>query len=170
MGSRKDHGYPGILTPEGLPAPGPVYGITRRLNSVFRAWGPTLMQLRTPPGGQLYLRFADGGAGMGEKLAAARAPLVNITQGDYNIGLFFDEEKGLASGYSAMMIQNHDAANFRFATVVWPGNSTPSGDISKVREVNPETGVAEPLADAATHVDGFQIVLDAGQARLYRFV
>jgi len=167
--SRKDHGYPGILTPEGQPSPGPVYGITRRLNSVFRAWGPILMQLRTPPGGQVYLRFADGDQGMGLKLAAARAPLVNISVGDYNIGLFFDEEKGPASGYSTMRIQNHDASNFRFATVVWPGTSTPSGDVAKVYEVNQETGVAEPVVDAATHVAGFQIVLSAGQARLYQF-
>jgi hypothetical protein len=166
--SRKDHGYPGILTPEGLPAPGPVYEITRRLNSVFRAWGPTLMKLRTPPGGQLYLRFADGAEGMGQKLAAARAPLLNISTGDYNIGFFFDEAKGpQASGYSAMLIQNHDAANFRFATVVFPGTSTPSGDVVRVLEVDSETGEAAPIVDAATHVAGFQIVLDAGQGRLY---
>jgi hypothetical protein len=145
-----------------------VYEITRRLNSVFRAWGPTLMKLRTPPGGQLYLRFADGAEGMGQKLAAARAPLLNISTGDYNIGFFFDEAKGpQASGYSAMLIQNHDAANFRFATVVFPGTSTPSGDVVRVLEVDSETGEAAPIVDAATHVAGFQIVLDAGQGRLY---
>eukprot|EP01050_Picozoa_sp_SAG11_P005563 SAG11_NODE_397_length_9785_cov_3.709581_7_plen_230_part_00 len=113
------------------------------------------------------MRFADGAVGMGRKLAAARAPLVNISSGDYNLGLFFDEKLGPASGYSAMMIQNHDASNFRFATVVWPGTATPSGDIAKVLEVDRNSGMAKPVVDAATHVAGFQIVLNAGEGRLY---
>ena len=167
---RKDHGYPGLLTPEGAPAPGPIYDISRRLNSVFRAWGPTLMRLRTPAGGQLYLRYADGAQGMGRKLCAAQSPLVNISTGDYNVGLFYEEALGPASGISAIMLQNHDAANWRFATVIWRGTTTPSGDVSKVLEVDGSTGRAAPVQDAATHVAGFQVVLDAGQARLYRFL
>ena len=71
----------------------------------------------------------------GRRLAAAGAPLRNISQGDYNIGLFVDGRTTAAEGprvrgraaaaaagneYAAMLIQNHDASNFRFATVVFP--------------------------------------------------
>lgn len=172
---RKDHGYPGLLTPEGAPAPGPIYDISRRLNSIFRAWGPTLMGLRTPAGGQVYLRFADGAQGMGRKLAAANAPLVNISLGDYNVGMFYNETRSFGSApdgnqITAIMLQNNDAANFRFATVVWRGSSTPSGDIGKVMEVDGSDGRAKPVQDAATHVAGFQVVLNAGEAKLYSFV
>ena len=60
-----------------------------------------------------------------------------------------------------------DASNFRFATVVFPGSSTASGDVANVLEVDGQTGEANPIVDAAPHVDGLQIVLDAGQGRLY---
>ena len=39
----------------------------------------------------------------------------------------------------------------------------------QVFEVDGSSGVAMPVVDAATHVTGFQIVLNAGQARLYLF-
>ena len=64
------------------------------------------------------------------------------------------------------MVQNHDHANFRFATVHWPGEG-PSGDAAEVLEVDRVDGRAKPVVDAAPHVDGFQIVLGAGAARLY---
>ena len=54
-----DHGYPGLLTFEGRVPPGPVYAMARRLDAVFRAWGPTLMKLATPPGGQVHLRYVS---------------------------------------------------------------------------------------------------------------
>jgi hypothetical protein len=133
------------------------------------------MGLRTPAGGQVYLRFADGAQGMGRKLAAANAPLVNISLGDYNVGLFYNETRSFGSApdgnqITAIMLQNNDAANFRFATVVWRGSSTLSGDIDKVMEVDGSDGRAKPVQDAATHVAGFQVVLNAGEAKLYTFV
>jgi len=39
----------------------------------------------------------------------------------------------------------------------------------QVLEVDGSTGLAAPARDAATHVAGFQVVLGAGQARLYTF-
>ena len=59
-----------------------------------------------------------------------------------------------------MMLQNHDASNWRFVTVVWADNVT-------ALEVDQDDGVARPAVDAAPHVDGFQVQLDAGAARLY---
>lgn len=162
-----DHGYPGILTYEGEPAAGPVYGFVKKLNSVFRAWGPHLMRLRSPPGAQIYLRYGAD-ADPSKKLVAAGAPLRNISDGEFNIGLFVaDGVSSSGKGGNAVrdatwshgvMIQNHDAANFRFATVEWA---------FAVMEVDASDGRAKPVVDAAPHVSGFQIVLGAGVARLY---
>ena len=70
------------------------------------------MMILGRPGSHLYLRFEDGAQGMGQKLAKGNAPLVNISTGDYNIGLFHNQSVAGAAasgGYTAMMIQNHDA-------------------------------------------------------------
>ena len=154
----------------------------------------------------MYLRFADGAVGMGRKLAAARAPLINISvshglqlqppaENPYcrckltrwaaaaaggrlqcrallrrgrrpgvrllqpparvppfsctpllpSAGVSTGMKRGCqqgdrtiptmptAIGYSAFMIQNHDAANFRFATVRRP----PKIQISRRYHIHP---------------------------------
>ena len=105
----------------------------------------------------------------------AGAPLRNISEGEFNVGLFVVDGDVLNSKqasftrgtmpWRAMMIQNHDAANFRFATVDW-AIPLVSG---AVMEVDRSDGRAKPVVDAAPHVRGFQIVLEAGTARLYIF-
>ena len=132
----------------------------------MKALGPHLMRMRTcadlvagassnctmddcASKCQVYLRaFVDTDPSI--KLEAAFAPLVNITTGDYNIGLFSIERPatggersgvrdaapaggsrgadvatastaagGAAMVHDAMMLQNHDASNWRWVTVVW---------------------------------------------------
>ena len=133
------------------------------------------MKLRVQAGAQVYLRFgADPDPS--HKLAVANAPLTNISRGEFNIGLFVEQAAKHAgdapladtTACRAMMVQNHDHANFRFATVHWPGKG-PSGDAASVLEVDAADGRAKPTADAAPHVAGFQIVLGPGAARLYLF-
>ena len=158
----------------------------KKLNSAFRAWGPHLMRLRSPPGAQIYLRFGGADADPSVKLAAAGAPLRNISEGEFNIGLFVLEEDGVsideqasaaaaapgAVKYRGMMIQNHDVANFRFATVEWAAPAGAEGmdaGAAAVLQVDASDGRAKAVVDAAPHVDGFQIVLGAGVARLYIF-
>lgn len=111
-------------------------------------------------------------AGPSRKLVAARAPLTNISEGEFNIGLFVvagnSSDRG-ATPWHGMMIQNHDAANFRFATVEWAvaGGDNALGD--SVMEIDASDGSLKPVVDAAPHVRGFQIVLAAGAGRLYIF-
>ena len=184
-----DHGYPGILTFEGLVAPGSIGRIITRLNSVFAAWGPTLMQMRTPVGGQIYFRYgADGDPS--KRLAAfgTGSPITNISRGEFNVAFFVRSVTtatpaahagGGNNPFCGMMVQNHDHANFRFATIDWrdadadaDGNGNGNGAGASppgVFEVDQHDGRAKPAVDAAPHVDGFQIVLDAGSARLYLF-
>jgi hypothetical protein len=57
------------------------------------------------------------------------------------------------------------ASNFRFATVIWGGGTGAAPPL----EVNQYDGQARVAVDAAPHVDGFQIMLGAGEARLYMF-
>ena len=134
------------------------------------------MKLRVQAGAQVYLRFgADPDPS--HKLAVANAPLTNISRGEFNIGLFVEQAAkdagdapvaDTSTACRAMMVQNHDHANFRFATVHWPGKG-PSGDAASVLEVDAADGRAKLVADAAPHVAGFQIVLGPGAARLYLF-
>ena len=118
--------------------------------------------------------------------------LSNISKGDYNIGLFQPEgataldlisfaepsmeprressenddanhaQIVLARASQALMLQNHDAANFRFTTVEWGSTGPPL-------EVDQYSGQAHVAEDAAPHVGGFQVMLGAGEARLYVF-
>ena len=149
----------------------PPYDNAAELNGRLRALGPTLMSMRTcsevagdctmagcASRCQIYLRAND--TDPSTKLQASGAPLVNISVGDYNIGLFQHEDATRKGG--GMMIQNHDASNFRWSTVVWPHGTPPS-------EVDQVHGDARPAVDAAPHVDGFQIFLGAGEARLFLF-
>ena len=55
----------------------------------------------------------------------------------------------------------------RWVTVMWAGAGADSAPPEGVREVDQLDGKAKPLQDAAPHVDGFQIQLGAGEARLY---
>ena len=44
---------------------------------------------------------------MGKKLAAANAPLVNISTGDYNIGLFVDESTAALTTAAQRCVQSN---------------------------------------------------------------
>ena len=90
--------------------------------------------------------------------------MVNISVGDYNIGLFQNEaaEAAEAAEVDGMMLQNHDASNWRFTTVVWDPARPPL-------EVDQVDGRAKPAMDAAPHVPGFQVALGAGEGRFYLF-
>ena len=108
--------------------------------------------------------------------------LSNISTGDYNIAVFHPEHENtlevraessehavanhvqnvLARASQALMLQNHDASNFRFTTVVWGSTGPPL-------EVDQYSGRAHVAEDAAPHVGGFQVMLGAGEARLYIF-
>jgi hypothetical protein len=178
---RADPGYPSILTPEGgVPFPDfPPFVNARALNSRLKALGPHLMRMRTCSSGvisnctmescksecQVYLR-AIVDKDPAPKLAAARLPLVNISVGDFNLARFDYEDDSKRNDISSfgMMLQNHDASNFRFATVVW---ASMNGSRSPCLEVGQHDGLAKAPEDAAPHVDGFQIELGAGEARLY---
>jgi len=118
---------------------------------------------------QAYIRMADKGAAISDKLRAAKAhPLLNISAGDYNVGVFSyaaSETGGQQSAAGgALMLQNHDASNWRFTTVVWERALAAS-----VREIDQVHGTAAAPVDACPHVDGFQVQLDAGSARLYTY-
>ena len=129
---------------------------------------------------QIYLRANDTDPSRKLQASGAGGMLLNISKGDYNIGLFQTEavagvetdEEGegrdlnlLAGATSALMVQNHCASNFRFATVIWGGGTGAAPPL----EVNQYDGQARVAVDAAPHVDGFQIMLGAGEARLYMF-
>eukprot|EP01043_Picozoa_sp_COSAG02_P056976 COSAG02_NODE_6842_length_3331_cov_3.012995_6_plen_112_part_00 len=108
--------------------------------------------------------------------------LSNISKGDYNIALFQPERGSametwakssenddtnraaniLAQASQALMLQNHDAANFRFTTVKWGSTGSPL-------EVDQYSGRVHVAEDAAPHVGGFQVMLGAGEARMYIF-
>jgi hypothetical protein len=131
---------------------------------------------------QVYLRANDTDPSRKLRASGASVMLSNISKGDYNIGLFQPEgatamepwgessenddanhaQSVLARAPQALMLQNHDAANFRFTTVEWGSTGPPL-------EVDQYSGQAHVAEDAAPHVGGFQVMLGAGEARLYVF-
>src|SRR5690606_32692078 len=125
----------------------------QRINAQLKAWGPTLMKLKST----LVYRIAPG-------LIPAKAlefgPIEDITREerdphhDYIVGVFDHED-----GREAVLL-----TNYQFAYSAWPTLKFRM-DPSAVVELNKD-GKEVPLRDDSPDLDGWQFRLDAGEGRL----
>ena len=70
---------------------------------------------------------------------------------------------GGGTAKTAVLVQNQDHADSLLASLTFMGDPT------VVEEVDPSTGAVEPALDDAPSSPGFQIMLEAGGARLLLF-
>lgn len=131
------------------------YYEAQRINKALRNLGTTLMKL-TSTG---VYRVAPGDD---PRQVLEGAPLVALDRAshdpehDYLVGVYDHEDGG-----KAVLLMN-----YRFAYSAWP-TVVFDRDAAEVLEVSPETGEAAPVIDDSPDMEGLQVALDAGGARLF---
>ena len=125
------------------------YDQAKRINAKLKAFGPTLMQL-TSTAVYRIAREEDATA------ALNNTPITAIEDGAWLLGLFDH-----ADGRRALYLVNDD-----YAYTAWP---TVAFDcpIEAVREIDPQSGAEGPVYDNSPDMEGLQISLDSGDARLF---
>jgi hypothetical protein len=134
------------------------YEQARRINAEVKALGPTLMQL-TSTRVVHVARPGRGEPATDTSATLAGGPVRRISGDpvpDCIVGEF-----SLPDGRRAALIQNYD-----FAYTSWP---TVEFDVpaDQVLEVSKTTGKAAPIEDDSPAMQGTQVSLDAGDARLF---
>jgi hypothetical protein len=125
------------------------YEEARRINAVLKAWGPTLMRLTS----EKVVRITP--APEPEALLVG-TPIRGLTPGDYLIGCYTRDD-----GKRAVLLENWDITYAEWPTVEF---DVPS---DQVLEVDPATGAEAPVIDDSPAMEGLQISLDSGGARLF---
>jgi hypothetical protein len=131
------------------------YEEAKRLNTVLKNFGPTLMQL-TSTG---VLRIAPA-ADLAKTLAGSPVKALGKSPEDPPLDLLLGTFKH-ADGRRAVMINNYSATYSSWPTVEFDAPH------EKVVEIDPKTGKEIPLYDESPALPGLQISLDAGQGRLF---
>lgn len=125
------------------------YDEAKRINAGLKQLGPTLMKLTSTSVHRVKPTSPPANALQG-------SPLRSISDGDYLIGVFRH-----ADGRRAVLVNN-----YQFAYSAWPTVEFDT-ELSKVLEVSPKTGRAEPVIDDSPDLPGLQLSLDAGEGRLF---
>ena len=127
----------------------------RRLNGQLKKLGPVLMQLTSTGGYRIPPESNPD-----EILAGT--PVKSISRADYD--LHFDYLVGVfqhTDGRRAVML-----TNYHFAYSQWPTIEFDT-DLAGIVEVNKWTGEEDEVVDDSPDMEGLQISLDAGDARLF---
>jgi hypothetical protein len=125
------------------------YEQAKRTNAILEAWGPTLMRLTSTS----VVRIAPTDD---PTWLLAGTPIRALTSGDYLVGVLRHED-----GRRAVLLLNWDTAFTSWPTVEF---DTP---LDQVREVDPATGEESPVVDDSPEMEGLQLSLDSGGARLF---
>ncbi len=131
------------------------YAQAQRLNSVLKAYGPTLMRLTST--GVYRVRPTDEpatvlkGSGLLDLKRESGDP-----PGDYLVGAF-----RYTDGRRAVLLQN-----YRFAYSAWPTVAF-DAPLDAVREIDPATGRPIPVRDESPDMPGLQLSLADGEGRLF---
>ena len=125
------------------------YGQAMRINHDIKNLGPALMKL-TSTG--IYRVTPDDDPG----IVLRDTPITKLTKGDYLISVFKH-----ADGRRAVLL-----TNYSFSFAAWP---TVAFDVAaeQVREACKATGKEIPVADDSPAMEGLQLSLDSGDARLF---
>lgn len=133
------------------------YGEAQRINGELKAWGPTLMELKSTA----VMRVCEEAGDVSpEKLAGM--PVTGIFRDkvdppvDCLVGAFEH-----ADGRRAVLLNN-----YRFAYTAWP-TVVFDAPVEAVMEVDKDTGEETPVIDDSPAMDGVQISLGAGDGRLF---
>lgn len=125
------------------------YGQAQRINAVLKAWGPTLMKLKSESAKSIF----GGGTSAG---TLNGTPIRGLSEGRYVMGVLRHED-----GRRAVVLVNHDTDYTQWPTVHF---DVPDAEVI---EVDPVSGAEAPLADDSPALPGLQVSFDAGDARLF---
>lgn len=125
------------------------YEEAKRINAILAAWGPTLMQL-TATGVTRITPAQEPAAQL------VGTPIRTLTAGDYLVGAFVRPD-----GTRAVLLLNWDTAYASWPTVEFDAPA------DQVREVDPATGAEMAVIDDSPDMEGLQLSLDSGGARLF---
>lgn len=125
------------------------YEEAKRINAVLKAWGPTLMRLTS----EKVVRITPAQEPVAQLVGT---PLKGLTPGDYLLGCFTRDD-----GKRAVLLQNWDITYAEWPTVEF---EVPA---DQVLEVDPATGAEAPAIDDSPAMEGLQLSLDSGGARLF---
>lgn len=133
------------------------YEEAQRINLGLRNWGPTLMKLSSTRVVRVNKEKGDVAA-----YVLAGTPILNLQRDtvdpsqDYLVGAFMHED-----GRRAVLLQN-----YRYAYTAWP-TVLFDAPLHEVVEIDPKTGEEVPVLDDSPNMDGLQVSLGAGDARLF---
>lgn len=127
------------------------YAEVSQINSLLHSWGPTLMQLTSTSVSYIPTTTAPW------NVLLPASMIQNLTVGfAYIVGSFAHTD-----GRSALILLNYWENNAILTTVVWNSSTFP-----QMVELDAE-GNEIPLMDDTPLLPGFQLALNAGQARLF---
>lgn len=133
------------------------YDEATRINARLKSLGPTLMKLRSSQ----VVRINEAKGDQPEAILVGM-PITNIEREevdpphDYLIGAFTHED-----GRRAVLLMN-----YRFAYTAWPTVQFDAA-LDDIVEISPVTGMEVPLIDDSPDMEGLQLSLGAGDARLF---
>ena len=133
------------------------YYEAQRINAELKNLGPTLMKLTSTR----IVRVNEAAGDMAADVLVGM-PILNLERDkvdptqDYLVGNFVHED-----GRRGVLLQN-----YRFAYTAWP-TVLFDAPLHEVLEVDPKTGKEVPVLDDSPIMDGLQVSLGAGDARLF---
>ena len=128
----------------------------QRINAELKSMGPTLMQLTSTD----VRRVTQAAKENVTKLQDNPISAVSRVGGDPELDLLIGSYRH-RDGRRAVLLMN-----YRFAYSAWP-TVVFDGDLSGVREISKETGQEIPVMDDSPAMEGLQVSLGAGDARLF---
>lgn len=133
------------------------YAEAQRINARLKHLGPVLMRLTSTQVARVNESAGDAAAEV-----PAGMPIVGLKRGavdppqDYLVGAFTHED-----GRRGVLL-----CNYRFALTAWP-TVTFDAPLDQVKEIDPNSGEEVPVLDDSPNMEGLQLSLGAGDARLF---
>ena len=136
--------------------PGPHYEHARRINSVLKAWGPTLMDLNSTG----VYRVGVNATASTVLRGCAVSDLHNQHQpNNFLVGQFTRRSDG-----ATVVLLN----NWEYSFTAWPTVTFAVASVAaSVREVDPGSGAEVPVLDDSPRTPGLQLRVGAGNGRLF---
>eukprot|EP00038_Savillea_parva_P019538 m.27816 g.27816 ORF g.27816 m.27816 type:complete len:438 (-) comp4455_c0_seq1:116-1429(-) len=145
---------PGSTPDNSNQVPGPKYPIAQRINTKLRVYGDWLLD-RTS---SAVIQTAGGRADT-SPIVASGCPFVSINGS--NLGTNWSFLLGLYDDNHTVVLSNQDCNHPALASV------TLASSVASLHEVSPMDGAVVPALDDAPFMDGFQVSLQPGDARVF---